>query len=146
MECFGYLKDILYGKASQPNYDGIYLRGPAALRHFTYRAVNAIKSVFSENGSNVFSKSQSQHNQSQQNRYSRNYVGTKYEQRKRNNYLDNHNECEQAQYQRRVQLRQGSGSVRTEGNRGRKYQSVDEQQIGSTIYTIPVKNRFPENF
>ena len=71
---------------------------------------------------------------------------TKYEQRKHNNYLDNHDNCEQAQYQRRAQLRQGSGSVKTDGNRGRKNENVAEQQIGSTIYTIPVKNRVFENF
>jgi hypothetical protein len=125
VECFGYLKDILYGKTSQPNYDGIHLRGTAASRHFTYRAVNAIKSVFGENRTNVFSKSQSQHNQ--QYRYQRNYVGTKYEQRKRNNYLESHNNCDQAQYQHRGQLRQGRGSVQTESKRGRKNESVGTQ-------------------
>ena len=53
MECVGYLRNIIYGKSSDSNYDGIHLRGPAATRHFTYRAVNAIKSVLREK-SNYF--------------------------------------------------------------------------------------------
>ena len=45
-ESFGYLKDIYMGKTNDPHYDGIHLRGWAASRHFTYRAVNAVKTVF----------------------------------------------------------------------------------------------------
>ena len=46
IESSGYLKDIIYAKSSAPNYDGIHLRGRAAMRHFTYRAIEAIKPVF----------------------------------------------------------------------------------------------------
>ena len=40
-----YLKSIIFGNPGQPNYDGVHLRGKFAGRHFTYRAVQAIKSV-----------------------------------------------------------------------------------------------------
>ena len=46
IESTGYLKDIIYSKTTSKNYDGIHLRGWAATRHFTYRAVEAIKLVF----------------------------------------------------------------------------------------------------
>ena len=41
----GYLKDLIYGQITERNYDGIHLRGGGAQRHFTYRAVNAIKPI-----------------------------------------------------------------------------------------------------
>ena len=40
-----YLKDILFGKPGEKSYDGVHLRGFAASRHFTYRAVQAIRPV-----------------------------------------------------------------------------------------------------
>ena len=41
----GYLKDLIYGKSSDRLYDGIHLRGEGGNRHFSYRAVNAIKPI-----------------------------------------------------------------------------------------------------
>ena len=41
----GYLRNIIFGETNNANYDGIHLRGPHAVRHFTYRAVQAVKSV-----------------------------------------------------------------------------------------------------
>ena len=41
----GYLKDLIYGQTSERNYDGIHFRGDGAQRHFTYRAVNAVKPI-----------------------------------------------------------------------------------------------------
>ena len=41
----GYLKELIYGQITERNYDGIHLRGGGAQRHFTYRAVNAVKPI-----------------------------------------------------------------------------------------------------
>ena len=40
------LKQIIYGSHGNHKYDGIHLIGSGARRHFTYRAVQAISSVF----------------------------------------------------------------------------------------------------
>ena len=40
---YPYLHDIVYGKHSSPDYDGIHLQGLHAKRHYTYRAVQAMK-------------------------------------------------------------------------------------------------------
>ena len=94
MECYGYLKS---------NYDGTHLRGPAAARHFTYRAANAIKCVFGK---------KTAHFRFQRNRNysSRNYDNSK---RGRNNPQFGHNNCEQAQHQMRQQYGSDRGSGQT---------------------------------
>ena len=38
-----YLKNILFGNPGENYYDGVHLRGTAASRHFTYRAVQAVR-------------------------------------------------------------------------------------------------------
>ena len=40
-----YLRDIIYGEKGKDNYDGIHFRGPHAGRHFTYRSIEAVKSI-----------------------------------------------------------------------------------------------------
>ena len=45
LESNGYLRQIIYGKMSDRNYDGIHLRGKHAVRHFSYRTVQAIKNI-----------------------------------------------------------------------------------------------------
>ena len=40
-----YLRKIVYGDINSENYDGVHLRGQHASRHFTYRAVQAIKDI-----------------------------------------------------------------------------------------------------
>ena len=48
-----HLKNIIMGNPDSQSYDGIHLRGPAASRHFTYRAVQEIRSVImAQNGGN----------------------------------------------------------------------------------------------
>ena len=42
-----YLKNILFGNPGATYFDGLHLRGRSGRRHFTYRAVQAIKPVFS---------------------------------------------------------------------------------------------------
>ena len=41
------LKSIIYGSPGSDRVDGIHLRGPGAQRHFTYRAVQAVKKALS---------------------------------------------------------------------------------------------------
>ena len=38
-----YLKYLIFGDPSSKSYDGIHMNGEGASRHFTYRAINAIK-------------------------------------------------------------------------------------------------------
>jgi hypothetical protein len=45
LDSSGYLRSIVYGDVNKENYDGIHLRGRYASRHFTYRAVQAIKKI-----------------------------------------------------------------------------------------------------
>ena len=140
MECFGYLKDIIYGNTSQPNYDGIHLRGPEAVRHFTYRAVNAIKSVIHKTG---FSPRSS----GLQSQLQRNYQTVNNKSSRLSNYSSNHDNCPQAQYQWRKQSRLVSGRVQTgEKSESHQHNSYDGNKVGSTYYSIPVQNRFTENF
>ena len=42
-----YLKEILFGNPVSKHYDGTHFRGRAAVRHFTYRALQAIKPILS---------------------------------------------------------------------------------------------------
>ena len=41
-----HLKNIIYGRASDIDYDGIHLQGPAASRHYSYQVVKMIQSYF----------------------------------------------------------------------------------------------------
>ena len=41
------LKRLIYGSPGSDHVDGIHLRGPGTQRHFTYRAVQAIKQALS---------------------------------------------------------------------------------------------------
>ena len=138
MECNGYLKDIIYGATNSPTYDGIHLRGPAASRHFTYRAVNAVNSVFWSDKTSLWTHIIPP-------KFQRNKQWGKQKNGGSANY---HDDCPQSQFQWRKQSRVGSGSGQS-GNRtgtGYENQSEDKQQIVSTFYSIPVQNRFLGNF
>ena len=45
---FPHLKDIIYGTHNNSKYDGIHLIGKSAMRHFTYRAVQAIAPIVTQ--------------------------------------------------------------------------------------------------
>ena len=48
-----HLRNIIIGNPDGQSFDGIHLRGPAASRHITYRAVQEMRSVFAaRNGGN----------------------------------------------------------------------------------------------
>ena len=120
-----YLKDIIFGNPGGKHYDGVHLRGFSAARHFTYRAVQAIKPV----------------------------VICRTAQNLRDNRSDSHNNCPQAQYQR--QLRSDSRQVNTEqfvfprrfkkANNSEK-KELESHKYGPNYYSIPVQNRYPENY
>ena len=40
-----YLKSIIFGNPGEARVDGVHLRGKSAARHFTYRAIQAIKPI-----------------------------------------------------------------------------------------------------
>ena len=149
MECYGYLKDIIYGASNSPNYDGIHLRGAAASRHFTYRAVNAVKHVLWLKKTSLrypANLPQFQHNLPGSR--NSNYQPWKHNNGGSSNYSANHDNCPQTKYQWRTQSRVGSRSGQSGNRAGKGYahNSEDNQQIGSCFYSIPVQNRFPENF
>ena len=93
MDSYGYLKDIIYGKTNEPSYDGIHLRGPAAVRHFTYRAVNAIKSVFGKSRTSFSACILVQSQQMQKNRFKSNYQRRNCENGGASNYSYTHVNC-----------------------------------------------------
>ena len=110
-----YLKDIIYGSHSNPKYDGLHLIGRAAARHFTYRAVQSILPIISENLRTSYPK-------------------TKYTKHGVENYdQDNyHANCPQTQYQRQ------SVSVGHGGQRQKTYS--DAVQNKDTKYSVPTEN------
>ena len=75
---YPYVKKIVMGNPENPAYDGVHLWGPESSRHFTYRAVQLIKSITGyTHAQNVNLK----HKYSQHNGY-------------------DHTNCPQARYQR----------------------------------------------
>ena len=61
LESTGYLRNIIYGERTSENYDGIHLRGPHAVRHFSYRAVQAIRRVIISPAKSERKKEQDNH-------------------------------------------------------------------------------------
>ena len=122
----GYLKDLIYGQINGRNYDGIHVRGDGAQRHFTYRAVNAVKPILcavdeqlaaADNHTNcpqTLFKGQSQ-------------------QTSRTGKLSNYGQSE-FKYPKRF-----ARAKKTVNNGAQSYQS------GQNNYSVPVKNRFTKN-
>ena len=42
-EQYPYLKDLIFGSPTSPDYDGVHLNGPGASRQLNYRAVQAVR-------------------------------------------------------------------------------------------------------
>ena len=118
-----YLRKIVYGETKNRNYDGVHLGGQHTARHFTYRAVQAVKSLISK----PFNQSQD------------------------NNVKSNHRNSPQTQYQseqrRAIQrLEQPGQSQRANfghqsvgGAQGARYSDIVK---GKNNYSVPVGNRF----
>ena len=146
-----YLKEIIYGKPNHPQYDGIHLTGPAALRHFTYRAVQKLSSIITK-------PSQPSHSVSPAHNYRpaaaiRPVISGRHARNLIDKPSDLHTNCPQAQFQ--DQLRSDNKKVNTEEQftfprRSRKTyrrKNVDvASKYGSNYYSIPVQNRYPENY
>ena len=109
-----YLKDIIFGEHSDPRYDGIHLIGQAAVRHFTYRAVQTVSSVIYRQPADFRATISA-------GRVSDNYAQDNY-----------HTDCEQALYQRQ------SVSGSHGGQRQKTYS--DAVQNKDTKYSVPTEN------
>ena len=107
-----YLKEIIYGSHSNSKYDGLHLIGRAAARHFTYRAVQSILPIISENSR--FNNPQTKHSVE--------------------NYdLDNyHANCPQTQYQRH--------SVKDSHGGQRQKTYSDAVKSKDTRHSVPTEN------
>ena len=118
-----YLRDIIYGEKGKDNYDGIHFRGPHAGRHFTYRSIEAVKSIIIGP------------------------VKQRVSRKKNSNTEDYHRACPQAQYQRKgtnqrsanFSNSQSESSQSATGSQGVRYSDVVS---GKSKYSVPVGNRF----
>ena len=120
----GYLKDLIYGTHENVKYDGIHLNGEGGSRHFTYRAIQAIKPIISKP------------NQDQQ-------IPSFWRQtRNTDSYRsneDNHQNCPQTNY-----MRQSASSGHQGRRSGKSYSDVLKSSKHSTgsMYNVPTKNFF----
>ena len=113
-----YLKTIIFGNPGSRYYDGCHFRGDGASRHLTYRAILAIKPVIVSSTARI----------------------TDYDRSDYNN-----------QGQSQPDYRHGNTSKFTVPRKSRKYKDVKKTEInpnryGSNVYSVPVQNRFTENF
>ena len=119
-DCSINLRNIIYGNIKHENVDGIHLRGPAASRHFTYRAVQALKPVLCTTGPTSHHRRQRNSNLD---RKPQNKIGAK----KKKNHMD----CPQAIYQRNS----GKPSDRT------SYAQTVKGNYGYA-YSVPTSNLY----
>ena len=129
-----HLKELIYGGQDDPSYDGIHLSGGGASRHFTYRAVQALKHIVPCSRQEKMSSSPSYNKSSARGGSTGRYA--KFD----------HNNCPQAQYQRGQLLKQRCNKT----NQSQHYDSYasavknNSQTRGGQTYSfsIPTKNRF----
>ena len=132
------IRKLLFGDARSSDYDGINFRGTGAVRHFSYRAAQAIKPVLKNIYPNIFQSSCTPvhhvHVQSH-----RTAVDSKRYRREVNN--DDHSNCEQAQYQTRKLQQTKSYAEAVKGD----FQSKTIQR--NKYYNIPTSNFYaPLNY
>ena len=122
-----YLKQMIYGNHGDDKYDGIHLAGRAAVRHFTYRAVQTLLPII--NPATQTSKNVTR------NFRGKNRAAYRQQQLPAETWEQDyqHTNCEQAQYQR--QSASGSHGVRTSN---RKYSDVVKNK--DNRYSVPTKN------
>ena len=114
-----YLKNLIYAQRNSKKIDGIHLHGPGASRHFTYRVVQAVKTVMATTTSG--------HSQSQSGRAAGQPISDRYESNRDNNtrgekYARNfHSDCPQAQFQQQVSKKGKSYSDAVKGKRNYVY-------------------------
>ena len=123
-----YLKQIIYGGQDDARYDGIHLSGSGASRHFTYRAVQALKQIIKSSSQKKMSSSPS---------------SNKSRTKGKSMPWSDHTNCPQALYQREKQRH-------TRVNQPRHYDSYafavknnGQTRVGQTVsFSVPTKNRF----
>ena len=126
-----YLKEIIYGQTENPRYDGIHLSGSESSRHFSYRAVQALKLILHTRSQSKMRPSHHSRGQSES-----------FEQQERNSESHGHTNCPQAQYQR---IQRGNRA-----HKSRHYESyasvVKSNTWGGQTYnsSIPTRNRFDQ--
>ena len=99
-------------------YDGIHLRGPGAVRHFTYRAVQSIKPVLESCNPNAPLRRT-------KTKFSRPIRMQEFPARNRKMGNDDHTDCEQAQYAKQ-KLQQDL--------------SYAQAVKGRNVYSVPTSN------
>ena len=70
----GYLKNLIYGKSSSDEYDGIRLQGSGAYRHLNYRVKQALQPLISATFQKTLSPSLSNQRRQSQNTKKVNYA------------------------------------------------------------------------
>jgi hypothetical protein len=123
----GHLRRIVYGEINKNNYDGIHFRGKHASRHFTYRAVQAVKSIITGNP-NTGNSGQDNDGKS-----------------------DFHRSCPQAKFQaRNIWTNQKGGQISSNQSNGHQSNSSPGRDRYSDVvkgsqkyrYSVPTKNKF----
>ena len=124
-----YLKDIIYGEPNYPQYDGVHLVGPAAVRHFTYRAVQKLASIITKPSQPSFPAAHKyDHAKFRAGKNDRNSPKTR-------GHQDGHTDCEQARYQH--QSASGSHGVKRSS---RTYSDVVRNE--DNRYNVPTNNTY----
>ena len=136
-----HLKDIIYGRQDNPIYDGIHLSGSEAGRHFTYRAVQALRPILSNTSqANLFSSQARQGSRG---------ISAGVESSDRHTEFKDHTNCPQARYQREQ-------FIKKRGNRAAEqphYVSYADAmrndgrttRVGQKFtFSIPTRNRFDQ--
>ena len=134
LDCEKYpnLKDLIFGKPSNPDYDGIHLNGPGAGRQLNYHAVQAIRSKITKPFQAVHQKKREPRAHAQTN------IAAAREQTSWGKLgSDNHTGCPQALYQQRQLARNRGGGVRY----ARTYAEVTRNNA-QYEYSVPTYNRF----
>jgi hypothetical protein len=122
IEGSNFLKNFIFAPSTSDNFDGVHLRGPAASRHFTYRAVQAVKTVMPVSGHS------SRHSIQSADRP----ISDRDNRSEGENSRNYHANCPQAQFQQRVYGESKSVSSYAEAVKGKQ----------GYVYSVPTANRF----
>ena len=123
-----HLKHIIYGAQDDPRYDGIHLSGSGASRHFTYRAVQALKQIVPYSSQKKMSSSP---------------IYKKRSARGDSMLQSDHTTCPQALYQREKQRGNRTNQARHYVSYASAVRNNGQTRVGQTVnFAIPTKNRF----
>ena len=128
-----FLKELIYGQPENPRYDGIHLEGSGASRHFTYKAVQALKHIVPNKS--LLRSQPTDHTRCPQAQYQR-----------------YHTRCPQAQYQREQLIKQrGKEVIQSEqyvsyASAVKNSGHTQNSSLGAqrNCFSIPTRNRFEQ--